>query len=39
MTTASTLRIAAQFPLTAAQQAHERQAAGHVLGKILLQVL
>lgn len=30
--------IAAQFPLTAAQQAHERQAAGHVLGKILLQV-
>lgn len=30
--------IVAQFPLTDAQQAHERQAAGHVLGKILLKV-
>ena len=30
--------IAAQFPLADAQRAHERQAAGHVLGKILLQV-
>lgn len=30
--------IVAQFPLAAAQQAHDRQAAGHVLGKILLEV-
>ena len=30
--------IAARFPLMDAQRAHERQAAGHVLGKILLNV-
>jgi NADPH2:quinone reductase len=30
--------IAAEYPLADAQQAHERQAAGHVLGKILLRV-
>jgi len=30
--------IAAEYPLAEAQQAHERQAAGHVLGKILLRV-
>jgi NADPH:quinone reductase len=30
--------IAAEYPLAEAQKAHERQAAGHVLGKILLRV-
>lgn len=30
--------IAAQFPLADAQRAHDRQAAGHVLGKLLIQV-
>lgn len=30
--------IAAQFALADAQQAHDRQAAGHVLGKILIKV-